>query len=477
MQMNDHLEKRIRQDAETLRHPSTMPSAAERSAAIRKGMQRAENGKPRRKGMIYGGLAAAIAAGALLFVDSGPLQTIIGPRETLQFASPLQASDLQPFRKLLSSEDLLRGAVDRGLVERVDAAVSTEDGKTLNVKGIVRDSRRMTLFYELESPDGKAIEWDKPHLLSDVDGKEITAEPWIHRTFFDSQTNTTYGLATLFFSGDAVGRAESFKLKVSAVARQANDPFLEAPKPTQLGAFVVPLNLSSTSSQEQEIVYDQPKQLKVSGQIIQVHRVLLTPLSVYLNVSEDPHNTDKLFDLIEPTLTLAQNEQTFKLQKPSVPSLIEGRLGWEMSFVNHTGIVNPDALSFGVKGIQSLSKEQLNLVLNTEEESVLQAPEDGFALQVTKAKASTKQIAVHYPVYEDEFGRLSLMRLDAAFTDGDGKEHEMVSSEGAMQTGKGDSESASDTFYIPDQDYPQPLTFTISMYPGGIRDEQEVVLK
>ncbi len=472
MQMNDYLEKRIRQDAETLHHPSTMPSAAERSAAIRKGMQRAKNERPRRNGMIYGGVAAvAIAAGTLLFADAGPLQGVFDNSGTQHASFRPEADKWEPFIKLLNGNDRLSSAWKQGFVEPADAVSVEENGMNLKIEGMIRDSRSVTLLYKLKSPEGEAAEWDTPKLLDAFYGKETTTRNWVHQTYFNTEEGATYGYATLFFSREARSRAEDFNLKVDALSLQSPDQG----KP--LGTFVVPLRLPSTSSQEQEIIYDQPKRLIVSGQAIQVHRVLLTPLSVYLNVSEDPGNTDKLFDLIEPTLSLAQDEQTFKLQEPSVPSLIEGRLGWEMSFVNDTGIVNPDALSFGVSGIQSLSKEQLNLVLNTEEESVLQAPEEGFALQVTKAKANTRQIAVHYPVHEDEFGRLGSMRLNAAFTDGDGKEHEMVSSEGAMQTGRGDSKSASDTFYIPDQDYPQPLTFTIGMYPGGIRDEQEVVLK
>ncbi|WP_037285064.1 DUF4179 domain-containing protein [Saccharibacillus sacchari] len=472
MQMNDHLEKRIRQDAETLRHPSTLPSAGERSAAIRRGMQRANNERPRGKRIIYGGVAAvAIAAGVLLFADSGPLQGVFGNSGTHQSSFLPEADKWEPFLKLLNGNDGLSSAWKQGFVEPVDAVSVEENGMNLKIEGMIRDSRSVTLLYKLKSPEGEAAEWDTPKLLDAFYGKETTTKNWIHRTYFNTGEGATYGYATLFFSGEARSRAEDFNLKVDALSLQSPD------QDKSLGTFVVPLRLPSTLSQEQELVYDQPKQLIVSGQTIQVHRMLLTPLSVYLNVSEDPDNTDKLFDLIEPTLTLEQDEQTFKLQKPGVPSLIEGRLGWEMSFVNHAGIVNPDALSFGVSGIQSLSKEQLNLVLNTEEESVLQAPEDGFALQVTQAKANAKQIAVHYPVHEDEFGRLGSMRLDPVFKDGNGKEHEMVSSEGAMQTGKGDSQSASDTFYIPDQDYPQPLTFTISMYPGGIRDEQEVVLK
>lgn len=472
MQMNDHLEKRIRQDAETLRHPSTMPSAAERSAAIRRGLQRAKNERPRRKGMIYGGFAAvAIAAGALLFVDSGPLQGVFGNSGTQQSSFMPEADKWEPFLKLLNGNDRLSSAWKQGFVEPVDAVSVEENGMNLKIEGMIRDSRSVTLLYKLKSPEGEAAEWDTPKLLDAFYGKETTTKNWVHQTYFNTEERATYGYATLFFNGEAESRAEDFNLKVEAVSLRSPDQG----KP--LGTFVVPLRLLPTSSQEQEIVYDQPKQLIVSGQSIQVHRVLLTPLSVYLNVSEAPDNTDKLFDLIEPTLTLAQDEQTFKLEKPSVPSLIEGRLGWEMSFVNDTGIVNPDSLSFGVAGIQSLSKEQLNLVLNTEEESVLQAPEDIFDLRVTKAKESTQQIVIRYPVHEDEFGRNGLMRLDSAFKDGDGKEHEMIPSEGAMQTGKGDSKSASDTFYIPDQDYPQPLTFEIVSYPKDVLDYQELKLK
>lgn len=470
--MSDQLEKRIRQHAEMLRRRPNMPSAAKRSAAIRRGIQRSKEARPRRKGMIYGGIAAAVtAASMLLFVDAEPLQGVFGKSGTGQVAFPAQAPEWEPFLKLLNGSEMLSSAWERGLVEQADTAEIEENGMTLKVEGMIRDSRSLTLLYVLKSPEGEAAEWDTPELLDEVYGKETTAEHWIHQTYFDTEKRATYGYATLFFSGEAKSRAETFKLKVDAISLQSPE------HRQQLGTFVVPLRLASTASQEQEMIYARPERLTVSGQTVQIHQVLLTPLSVYVNVSEDSNNPDKLFDLIEPDLTLTQGKQIFMLQKPGLPAFIEGRAGWEMSFINEAGIVNPDSLSFGVKGIQSLSKQKLNMVLNTERENVLQAPEDGFILQVTKAKANTKRIVVRYPVQEDEFGRLGSMRLDPVFKDADGKEHEMVSSEGTMQTVKGDSREASDTFYIPDQKYPQPLTFRIGMYPGGVRDEREVVLK
>ncbi|MEJ8304872.1 hypothetical protein [Saccharibacillus sacchari] len=478
--MDEKVEKRIRQDAETLRHPSNMPSSERRGAAIRRGMRRAQNENPRSrmKGMVYGGVAAAaIAASTLWFADAGLLQPVVEPEETRQFSDTLQTSDLQPFGKLLTSDAVLSNAWDRGLVERVDVIANAHDGMTLNIKGMVRDSRRITLFYELQSPDGHATELDKPELVDDRYGDTFASTSWIQRTSFDSQTRTTYGLATLFFDSEASDRPESLLLKVNAIAKQSTDPAPEIPQSERLGSFVVPLELSSASAQEQEIVYEQPKALTLSGQTLEIHRVLLTPLAVYLNVSEQSTNTDRLFDLIEPTLSLVRNGQTFRLSTPGFPSFIEGRTGWEMSFANDEGLVNPDTLTFGAEGIQSLPKQKLSLVLNTDEQSVLQAPDDGFTLNVSGAKDGNEELSIRYPVTEDEFGRLGLMRLGSTFKDGDGNEHEMTGSNEFVATGKGDLDSANYTFYIHKEDYPQPLTFAISMYPGGVRDKQEVTLK
>ncbi|GGN99866.1 hypothetical protein [Saccharibacillus kuerlensis] len=469
-------ERLLIEDAESVRNSNRMPSAAERSAAIRRGMQRVNSESRRRKSFAYGGAGAVVLAAGALFLtnpgimpngEEGEVTSVQEPKSVPQAAAPQDVS-LEPFRKLFSGNDMLSGPLNRGDIERTNLIVE-QNGYTVKIHGLIRDSRSVTLMYETGAPNGEEVELNESALLNAATGEMLTSSiRQFGSTSYDKASRTTYGYVTMVFEKGTENRSEDVKLRAYAAAGGSGI------NKERLQNFELPMHLASTEASEEELVFDKPKTLTAGGQEYLIHRVLLTPLAVYLEFEEDAANTDKLFDFIDPRLVMEKDEKRLKMGLRGTSVSLNENAGGEISFVNKEGIVRPDSLSFQVKGINALSKQKLYFVIDTEQEKVLQAPGEGFTVQVRDFAKGVREIKTEYKISHVH----NLLLLDETFVDGQGIEHAMTNAApNATQGGEGSTEEGTHWSYIEDKKYPQPLTFKILAYPAVEMDEQEVQLK
>ncbi|MCQ4087414.1 hypothetical protein [Saccharibacillus sp. JS10] len=463
--MNDRMERLMRQEAESLRKQQAMPSAAQRSAAIRRGIQRASGERRIRKGWMYGGAVAAMVAVVTLFwLGSDQLQGVVDHGKGNQAAESnvAVAKPWAPFSQLLSQEGVLNSAMQRGLIEQVDTPAQQKNS-SIQIKGVIRDSQSLTVLYTRE--DARFTEMQ---LLDQENGQILASSTGVTELNLDD-SRETYGYATFYFKGETSSKLQNFDLKAIEGHRELSDSE-DLRKYSQISFRANPID---TDTGEHEVVFQQPKKLTVSGQTVQIHKLLFTPLSVYVNLDEDASNTGKISSLAFPYLQLNHSDRALKLQELDLTQSAD----WNMRFTNEKGIIDPDQIVLGVEGVQYVPKESAHIVIDTDANKIVEAPNENFKVDVKSIKSGIQQIELYYPSKQDDFGESSSLSLLQTFTDNEGKPYTTTDLNGTVQETRGEGKENKLTFYIQKGDYPQPLSFEIEDYVQGVKDEQEITLK
>ncbi|OWR27389.1 hypothetical protein CDO73_22475 [Saccharibacillus sp. O23] len=471
-------ERMLTEASEERRRERRMPSAAQRSAAIRRGMNRAQSDTRRRKGVVFAGAGAAIlAAGALLLGYGGGSEESPMPQEPTK---QIRAEDmlkldqtLEPFYKLVSRNDpTLSGAMQRKAVMAANI-VDERDGFALAVRGMVRDSRSVSLFYTLKSPNGDRLSLADPELLNAADGGQATFDDYSRPSEeFDVFEQAQYGVITLPLL-PKYGESERFTLKARAVSGRsdADDRSLQT--------FEVPLTLASTASEEEQLVFEQPKMFEVGGRKFAIDRVLITPLQIYLSVDEE--KGESFSWLVNPRLVVTNGGQ----EQPLTKSALWLYPGWQQNerydlvYANVSGTGHPDSLKLSAQGVAKAPEAGSVLVVDTDKSEVLKAPDEGYAINWAPNESGSRNLTVTYPISSTEWKEGQYLFLDFSFKDGSGKEHPIqLNQNGGVSESMSNGDGTAYTLVrLEKSDYPQPLTFKVKEAPGWTEDEQEIKLK
>lgn len=471
-------ERMLTESAEVQRRERRMPSAAQRSAAIRKGLNRAQADTRKRKRAVLAGSGAAAAAAAALWIGYGggtgesPM-----PQEP---AKPIRAEDmlkldrtLEPFYKLVSRNDpTLSGALQRKAVAPVDI-VSERDGFLLTVRGTVRDSRSVTLFYTLKSPNGDRLSLADPELANTAGGQKATFEDYARPSEeFDVFEQAQYGVITLPLL-PKYSESERFTLKARAVSGRsgADDRSLQT--------FEVPLTLASSASQEEQLVFDPPKKFEAGGRTFAIDKVLITPLQIYL--SADQEKGESLSGLVNPRLVVTSGgkEQPLTQSGQWADPDRQDKERYDLVYANVSGTGHPDSIALSAEGVANAPEAGSVLVVDTDKSQVLKAPGEGYSVELKPDESGKPRLTVTYPVSAKDWAEGRLLFLDVSFTDGSGTAHSIRKDQSqAIGGGMSNANGTAEVYFRLDKtDYPQPLTFKVASVPGWTEDPLHIKLK
>ncbi|GEM_PF-6380039 len=471
-------ERILAETAEDMRRERRMPSAAQRSAAIRRGMNRAQADTRKRKRVVFAGTGAAIlAAGALLLGYGGWSGESLLPQEPTK---QIRAEDmlkldktLEPFYKLVSRNDsTLSGAMQRKAVA-AENIVDERDGFALTVRGMVRDSRSVSLFYTLKSPNGDRLSLAEPKLLNAADGVQATFDDYgVPSEEFDVFEQAQYGVITLPLL-PKYGESEQFTLQAKAVSGRsgADDRGLQT--------FELPLTLPWNASEEEHIVFKQPKTFEVGGRTFAIDAMLVTPLQIYLSTDEE--KGESFSRLVNPRLIVTKDGTEQSLTKSGLwlyPGWQEQER-YDLVYANVSGTGHPDSIKLSAEGIAKAPKAGSVLVVDTDKSAVLDAPGEGYTVSLAPDEFGKPRLSVTYPISSKDRAEGRLLFLDLSFTDGSGAVHRIQRDQNKLIGDSTSSANGTTTvfFRLDKLDYPQPLTFKVTSVPGWTEDEQTIKLK
>ncbi|WP_422659567.1 DUF4179 domain-containing protein [Paenibacillus sp. EC2-1] len=448
------------QDAEAC-HPDVSDEKLE--AAVQEGIRRGKQLKRSRiryKGLSL--LAGALAAVFLLMWGGSLQQT--GQVEQMA-AGPYPSLQGHSFEE----DKILNTANTQGLIQPVGKSVSQGD-YTVTVDGVLIGSHQLRVFYTMENHSDKNV-IVRNTTLEDTDGLFPISyssstqggnefEPGIHRLQVD-------------FSFSKEEQLKMFMNLIFTVApASANARYGHEAEGEEKLKVRITLDLDTHQNYIRTVPLDEV--VEIEGQKMKLQKVVFSPTGIVLKTSIDPENTMKVSGLWEGYLDSVTDGKSTKLMSPL--SMGPDENGEQTYFFEGTILEAPYSLTLKASGLHAVDPAKLKVVVDTNQEVVLSAPDDNL-----KFGSFTKDKGVHTLTLDfDETSEryFGSVNVSDTFIDGDGKKHELSeSAEGVRSTStstENGGRKSTEYLYLRPEDYPQPLTFTLSSYPGVIEKNIEV---
>ncbi|WP_054956943.1 DUF4179 domain-containing protein [Paenibacillus dakarensis] len=455
----EHMLRSYFRDAEASR---TEVSDDALEAAIQEGLRRGKHAKRSRTRYIRAAILAGAAAAVFLLMWGGSLQ-LPGPKN--QLASEQANSGPYPPLKghNLQGDITLNTANNHGLIQPVGKSV-TQGDYTITVDGILVGSQQLKVFYTLENRSkqkaiilGTALEKDGRYsVYGQVSGgHDMGLE--IQRlqadfTFPEELNPSSKDINIVFRVGPD-----------SANARYEHEAEIEGEEKLKVG---IKLDLDTYQKFTRTVPLNE--EVEISGQRIQLQKIVISPAGMILKASVEPDNTLKVSGLWEPYLESVKDGQSTKLNYTS--SFMPDENGELTYFFDSNALDQPDSISLRASGMFAVDPAKLKVVVDTKQKAVLSSPDE---LIKFGSYTNSKEGQILTLEYEESNERhYGYVDFSEEFTDGEGNKHKLDDSSKGVRSTKTSTDTgglkATEYLYLKPEEYPQPLTFTLRSYPGVI---------
>ncbi|CAM3857175.1 DUF4179 domain-containing protein [Cohnella lubricantis] len=404
--------------------------------------------------------------------------------------SPVFASMLRDIPGLEKFVDMIDRSADRGLQLAADndlmqpIGLSDEhDGGKFTIEGIIADQSRMVVFYELESETAKRLNLWRTE-LSDGNGQHLSASTGVanENPIQELGRSVVRGTIDITLAGDRQWpdqvRLEIGTMEESSAALPEPDQNVTdySTKDPDFGpregngpdyTVMFPIDRKKFESLIREYPIDQT--IEAEGQRITFERAVVSPLRIalYLHYAED--NTKKIFDTGDIHLVDENGEQwrtiggSYRMDHPI--------LYFESNYFH-----KPKHLTIEGGWLRALDKSKLQVMIDTEKQQIVQAPDDNLELLDVARRGSYTMltVGVRSDVPDDH---MMYSVLSSQFTDASGAKYEMGGDGGNLEESWNDANNPAKSYtsyYLKNRAYHQPLTFEITQYPAYIRQPYRI---
>lgn len=462
-------EERMLKEMNTVAEVSTEVVSDEAlDAAVRSGMRRGRRKRRLRARMVSFSAVMVTVAAALLLVVWGGDEGGVKPKEQMAAQGPYP-----PLTGFDFGEDITLNTANKyGFIQPVNQSV-TKGGYTVTVNGVLVGSQQMDVFYTIENmaeepADLKRVVLKRPgssdplpYSLGSSGGNEL-APGVLHRSQLDVKTNEDTPLPQeITFSFAIAPYSTNTVYKSSAENEQVLDinVSIDAEATGKNHLTTIPIN----------------KMLQIEKQRFYLQEAVLSPGGIVVKANIPSSNTMKVSGLWDVYLESVVNGEKIRLNSDS--AFLPGAGGGDMTYFFESNILEkPESITLKASGFQAVDPSAMELVVDTEKGEVIRSPEGDIQFgQFTKHMLTLE--------YEERNDRhMGSISIEPEFVDGKGNKHMINEDAGGVNSS---SLSSSDTelskitqyIYLKPEDYPQPLTFTLSSYPGVMEQAFEVPIQ
>jgi hypothetical protein len=452
--------------------------------AIKSGIRQGQTETKRRRKQWKIRVGGAIAGSVV--ICSFILTIMVSP----VFASMVSdIPGLQRFVELInkSSDKGIQLALDNDFIQPV--GVSDEhEGIKFTVQGIIVDDSRMVVFYDIQMAEqDKPVQLDSLS-LSDPSGKKLPTVISYNdfpeevdkevRSTGNQQGTVDFQISEGSTLPDKV--VLTTKLRVSEVQNAQN-----MKKEMRTGTDGIPSTELVDSGAEftVNITIDQARfaglrqeyligeTIQVEGQNITFAKAVISPLRISVYLDYDKENSQQIFgpgdiQLVDDKGTVWKN--TLASMEKDHPVY-----HFESPYFNE-----PKSLTIEGTWFRALDKNKMSVIIDTEKGKILQSPDKKLDIHskttnnlYTKLDFTLKGI--------DKADNMMYSMFEEEFRDADGKLYkELTLHESTRGYSRGPKQIEQHSlFYIDNNVYKQPLTFTIFDYPTYIRKPYKIRIK
>ncbi|WP_342565826.1 hypothetical protein NST84_12175 [Paenibacillus sp. FSL R7-0345] len=355
-------------------------------------------------------------------------------------------------------------AIEAGRVQPVSGVSAQQNGFILTVDGIAADRKGILILYSLQNNTDQKALVNSLHL----EGKGYSSLNYPYGWSLnvrDVPAGITLGYEILQWAGGFSSLPEEVSLELSL---GENKPGTKAAGDKPLAELSVPITLDKEKMAQAGELNTINKTLTVGGQEIFIKDVYTAPTGIYLEPAYSEQNTKQIFSLINPRFLLGGNGN-FTSFSPVRTLVAEGQE--ILVFGNDSRSTEP--LKLQLDGILALDKEAMKVVIDTEKQQVIKAPDHNLTVSMYTTERGTTMILNHYSAPGKKKFYNSLI-FDGKFTDSKGQIH---SSQDLYDIppyqASADQKSIPVLNYVGlgSNKYAQPLTFTITSYPAPINEK------
>lgn len=436
-------------------------------AAVRSGMRRGRRMQRSRKRMAAFSAVIATIAAALLFVVWGGDGGIVEPKEQMAAQGPYP-----PLTGFDLGEDItLNTANQHGMIQPVNESVTRGD-YTVTLNGILVGSQQMEVFYTIQNDaeyhaDLKRVEMKRkgssqslPYSIGSSGGSQI-------------KPGQTFRSRSDIHMGENQSVPEEMTLSFSIAPYTTNTVHQSSAEGEQVLDIDVSVDMETVQKFTRTIPLN--KMLQIESQRFYLKEAVLSPAGIVLKANIPSTNTMKVSGLWDVYLETVVNGEQIRLNSDS--AFLPGAGGGNMTYFFDSNILeNPESITLKASGFQAVDPSEMTLVIDTDKKEILRAPDGDLRFGAYTGHTLTVE-------YEERADRhMGSVSIEPEFVDGEGKKHTINEDAGGLSSS---SRSSSDTgislitqyIHLKPGDYPQPLTFTLSSYPGVMEQAFEVPIR
>lgn len=413
--------------------------------AIMQGLERAKREKMQkrvtRKRTIW-----SLAAAALLILT---LATTI--RVSPAFANAVASiPGMEKFVELIQNDKGLNAVFENDYYQPIGES-QTLGSAMLTIDGVILDESGMNIFYTIESAvEMEDIQVSKPELENQQE-VVLGSISYNHPVSEEDSSKIYTDILAYTFTDPVKFESLDFKLELEV---DLNGDKIDFSVP-----FTVPENVKASS------IYALNKEVEVEGQKFTIEEVTIHPLRVGVQVSFHPDNTKKILKFEDMRLENGNGEVWGSIIN-GITSFGEDENGNTLYFLQSNYFETPEELYLRIDKVQAIDKEEAFVLVDTEKNILLNAPEDGN-LQLGNSTKSQLEFNLHEYPNKDHFFSLFSKGTDANDKDLSRMQEEVYNDGSKMHW----------NITLETTDYVNPLKFELVEYPNYINGDVKIELK
>ncbi|MEK4294964.1 hypothetical protein BSK65_01270 [Paenibacillus odorifer] len=446
-------------------------------AAIRKGMQQGSHKRFSFRKR-YAVVALAVLAIALLIIVPWAHQMANPVRAQLP---PKSWGKLELFRPIISNNLTIKSALDAGMLKEVNVSSPEIDGIQWTVNGIMADRRGIVVLYTIQNNTDQKLQMIGLSLKKNQKNNyDLTG----YSGFSNSNAQeagspgTTRMLEQIVWDKYREDLTDELNITLSLYP-ESKDPSRSS---MDIKKLSVKIPLEDDNNYFKGELVDLKDSLSIGGQKIKMDNVYIGPTGIYMRETFDKENTMRIFNMLSPKLVIGKGEHQEELMRVSGGSSVVGGLKTYIFHNDNMRLAEPIKLE--VEGISALDQSKAELVINTETQQILKAPDNNLTISKRMENEEQGILLLDYFIPKDDMEALadSGFALDDNFVDSTGSGHWL----GRVKDGYSrykefneDSRGTTVTFFfnIGEEKLPQPLTFKFNSYPNVIKEKASIRIK
>jgi hypothetical protein len=446
-------------------------------AAIRKGMQLG-NHKRLSFRKRYAVVALAVLAIALLIIVPWANQMANPVRAQLP---PKSWGQLEVFRPVIANNLSIKSALDAGMLKEVNVSSPEVDGIQWTVNGIMADHRGIAVLYTIQNNTDQKMQMMGLSLKKNQKNNyDLTGYSGFSSS--NAQEAGSPGTTRMFeqIVWDKYREDLTDELNITlSLYPVSKDP---SGSSSDIKKLIVNIPLEANNNYFKGEIIDLKESLSIAGQKIKMDNVYIGPTGIYMRETFNRENTMRIFNMLSPKLIIGKGDHQEELMRVSGGSSVVGAL---KTYIFHNDNMRPaEPIKLEVEGISALDQSKVELVINTETQQIVKAPDNNLTISKRMENEEEGILVLDYFIPKDDMEALadSGFALDDNFVDSTGSGHWL----GRIKDGYSgykefneDSRGTTVTFFfnLGKEKLPQPLTFKFNSYPTLFKEKASIRIK